>query len=227
MSRIKDLLSILAWSSLLSVLLSLPCLGDSQVRIVRLSTVEGKVQVDRGANQGFEKAFLNLPITQGMALRTDIDGAAEVEFEDGSTLRMTPGTQVRFSQLSLLDSGTKASTVHVKDGTVYVSFGGAKDSQFNLTFARHNLQFSGSAHVRLQMEDADAVVSVFKGEVSATSPKSTLQVSAKHTATFDLIGEQEAQIQKNTEYAPDDGWDKQQQQYHDRYASASYSDYSP
>ena len=42
--------------------------ADSQARIVRLSLVDGPVQIDRG--QGFEKAITNMPITQGMQLST-------------------------------------------------------------------------------------------------------------------------------------------------------------
>jgi hypothetical protein len=57
-----------------------PAFADSQVRIVRLSNVEGAVQVDRNTGQGLEKAFLNMPIVQGMKLATKESGRAEVEF---------------------------------------------------------------------------------------------------------------------------------------------------
>jgi hypothetical protein len=80
------------------------------------------VQVDRNTGQGFEKAFLNLPITRGLKLQTKHDGRAEVEFEDGSTLRVTPDTLITFPQLSLRDSGAKVSAVHLQEGTAYVKF---------------------------------------------------------------------------------------------------------
>src|SRR5437667_7788659 len=98
-------------------LLTVPSFADSQVRIVRLSDVEGDVQIDRNSGQGYEKAFLNLPITQGAKLRANDDGRAEVEFEDGSTVRITPGTVVEFPQLALRDSGARASTVDLREGT--------------------------------------------------------------------------------------------------------------
>src|SRR3989454_4526534 len=59
--------------TLAAVLLALPAFADSQVRIVRLSQVDGDVQADRNTGQGFEKAFLNMPVTQGMKLRTNRD----------------------------------------------------------------------------------------------------------------------------------------------------------
>src|SRR5262249_10257560 len=39
--------------------------ADSQVRIVRLSDVQGDVKIDRDAGEGYQKAFLNMPITKG------------------------------------------------------------------------------------------------------------------------------------------------------------------
>jgi len=67
-----------------------PGFADSQVRIVRLSNVEGTVQVEPQRGKGYENAFLNMPMVEGMKLATKDNGRAEVEFEDGSTLRITP-----------------------------------------------------------------------------------------------------------------------------------------
>jgi hypothetical protein len=131
MSRvsIKLLIAATVASSLLLAVpvLTVPAFADSQARVVRLSEVQGDVQVDRNAGQGLEKAFLNLPITQGVKLQTGKDGRAEVEFEDGSTLRVTPETVIAFPQLSLRDSGVKVSTVHLQEGSAYVNFAGSKD----------------------------------------------------------------------------------------------------
>ena len=92
------------------VVLALPALADSQARIVRLSDVQGSVQMNKNTGMGFENAFLNLPITQGTQLTTHDRGRAEIEFEDGSTLRLTPNTTVEFSTLGLSDSGQRVSS---------------------------------------------------------------------------------------------------------------------
>src|SRR3954462_11206416 len=80
-------------------LLTQPAWADSQARIVRLSDVQGSVQIDKNTGLGFENAFVNLPIIQGTQLRTGNGGRAEVEFEDGSSLRLTPNTTIHFNQL--------------------------------------------------------------------------------------------------------------------------------
>src|SRR5436305_12904153 len=93
------------------VLLAVPAFADSQVRIVRLSDVQGSVQINKNTGMGFENAFVNLPVTQGVQLRTNDRGRAEVEFEDGSTLRLPPDTTVEFSTLGLSDSGQRVSVM--------------------------------------------------------------------------------------------------------------------
>jgi hypothetical protein len=231
MSRlsVRLLLTAVAVSSLLLSLASLtaPAFADSQARVVRLSEVQGEVQVDRNTGRGFEKAFLNLPITQGLKLQTKHDGRAEVEFEDGSTLRVTPDTVIGFPQLSLHDSGAKASAVHLQEGTAYVKFAGAKGDEFTLTFAHQKLSLAHSAHLRIEMADTTATLAVFSGDVQAEGESGTVAVSKNHTASFDLTHGDRYTLAKNLEPDPFDAWDKQQDQYHQQYANNSYSSYSP
>src|SRR5215475_12421873 len=84
---------------------ALPALAGSQARIVRLSDVQGSVQINKNSGLGFENAFVNLPITQGVQLRTGTNGRAEVEFEDGSSMRLAPNTSLEFTSLGANDAG--------------------------------------------------------------------------------------------------------------------------
>src|SRR5581483_8165035 len=193
MSTRRVALSIVAFAMLLAV----SAFADSQARIVRLSNVEGSVQIDRGTGQGFEKAFLNMPVTQGNKIRTGDDGRAEVEFEDGSALRMTPNTVLEFPQLSLRDSGGKVSTINIQQGTAYVNFAGKDNDEFALNFGREKLALTHPAHLRIEMGDAQATVAVFKGEASVQTPSETVEIGKKQTATFDLANKDTASVAKN------------------------------
>jgi FecR protein len=216
-----------ALAALVLSLYATPSFADSQARIVRLSTVEGNVQIDRNTGQGYEKAFLNLPITQGVKLRTKGEGRAEIEFEDGSTLRIASNTVLEFPQLSLLDSGSKASNINIVAGTAYVNFAGAKDDQLILTFGREKLAFNRAAHLRLDMNSNAAVLAVFKGEVQVEAPSGTLPVGKNQTASFDLRKDDKSSVAKNIEPDPSDAWDKSQDQYHQRYTTSASNTYSP
>jgi FecR protein len=223
LKRTLPVLAILVLSSY-----SVPSFADSQARIVRLSSVEGNVQIDRNLGQGYEKAFLNLPVTQGVKLRVKGEGRAEIEFEDGSTLRIVAETQVDFPQLSLLDSGSKASSVNVTMGTAYINFAGAKDEQLTLMFGHEKVVFDHAAHLRLDASNTAAALAVFKGDIQVQAPSGNVDVGKNQTVNFDLRKDDKSSIAKNIEPDSYDAWDKSQEQYHQRYtASAASNSFSP
>ncbi len=209
------------------LLLSIPAFADSQVRMVRLSDVEGAVQIDRNTGQGFERASVNLPITQGVTLRTGHDGFAIVQFEDGSTLRMTPGTVAGFTELKLRDSGAKASVANLQQGMAYVSYVGTKNDEFAVTFGPQTLKLDKAAHLRLEVDRSQAALAVLKGDVQVDSPSGVAEVGKKQTATFYLAGNGPYSLAKNVADNPYDDWDKQQEDYDQRYAKSSSYTSSP
>ncbi len=231
---------------LATAVLTVPAGAESKARIVRLSEVQGTVQIDR-AGDGFERAFLNLPLIEGSKLKTGKDGRAEVEFEDGSALRLAPDSEVDFTRLALGDDGQKLSDVQLITGTVYANLHPKKGDkkgenktgdQFQLMFAQKSVAVAQSAHFRVGLSDAEATVAVFKGKVTATSSAGPVEVAEKHSATIALSKDDAAKgdiagdsgkenkqntftIAKNYEETPSDAWDQQQTDYHDRYATSS------
>jgi len=211
--------------AVLACWLAVPSFADSQARIVRLSLVDGDVQIDRNTGNGYEKAFVNLPVTQGAKLRAGSGARAEIEFEDGSTLRITPGTAVEFPELALRDSGGRASSVTLQTGTAYLNFKGDKAEQFNLAFGREKLALTKPAHLRVELKDSDATVAVFKGDAEVEGSSGKVDVDKKHTATFDLAGAEHYTLANNLEPDPYDDWDKQQAKYHDQYSISASNGY--
>src|ERR1700719_847336 len=148
-------------SAATSAMFALPALADSQARIVRLSDVQGSVQIDKNTGLGFENAFLNLPITQGTQVKTHDRGRAEVEFEDGSTLRLTPNTTVEFSTLGLNDSGKRISVINLVAGMAYVNWLGKSGDAVSLNFSREKIALDHAAHFRVQTSTQVAKLAVF------------------------------------------------------------------
>jgi hypothetical protein len=206
---------------------TLPALADSHVRIVRLSYIEGGVYVSQAGAQKYQKAMTNLPIAEGMKLRTADDGKAEIEFEDGSTLRLVPDSAIQFSQLSLRDSGAKATNVEVTKGTAYLNFLGAKDDEFSMQFGKQKVELSHAAHLRVDLGEKNDSVAVFKGLIQVESPGGTLEVKKNQSVIFDASSNGEYKLAKNVRDDPWDAWDDQQNEYHQRYTAKSYNSYSP
>jgi len=204
-------------------LLALPALADSQARIVRLSDVQGSVQIDKNTGLGFENAFLNLPITQGAQVRTHDRGRAEIEFEDGSTLRLTPNTTVEFSTLGVGDSGKRISVVNLVEGMAYVNWLG-KD-EFSLNFAQEKISLDRQAHFRVDTSAKVASLAVFKGDLDVEGPAGKVSVEKKKTATFDLADNDKDTLANNIAEAPLDSWDKEASAYHDQNAKNNPSPY--
>jgi FecR protein len=206
-------------------LFALPALAASQARIVRLSDVQGSVQIDKNTGLGFEAAFINLPITQGTQLRTNDNGRAEVEFEDGSSLRLTPNSSVEFSTLGLSDSGNRISQVNLVEGMAYVNWLGKGGEEFTLSFSHEKLSLDRPAHFRVDASPTVANLAVFKGDVEVEGPAGKVTVEKKKTATFDASQDDKYTVANNITEAPLDSWDKEASAYHDQYAKNNSSPY--
>jgi len=191
--------------------------GDSHVRIVRLSDVKGMLALDRKTGNGFEQTMQNMPIVEGAKLRT-ADGYAEVEFEDNSTLRLAPNSQVEFPLLALRSSGAKASTMNVVKGTVYVSTENTKGNEFLLEAGEAKMMVAPSTHLRLEFDEGKTVVSVFKGSVEVQRGAETTVVDKKQSLT---LGADQMTVAKKVAEMPFDAWDKESIDYHERYSKAN------
>ena len=194
------------------------------VRIVRLSQVTGEVQLDRQIGRGFEGAFANLPITQGGKLRTG-NGVAEVEFEDNSSLRLTPNSIVEFPVLSMGQDGTRASTIHVLQGTVFVSLTKAKanNNNVNVTFGKETLALGPAAHIELALNGTQPRLDVLDGTVQAVSGATTTTVGRKKALLFDPANSAAPTLVSKNEKGDYDAWDKQAVDYHERMAPSGNS----
>lgn len=199
--------------------------GESLARIVRLSQERGMVQMDRSTGNGFEAASPNMPVVQGVRLRTG-DGLAEVEFEDNSSLRLTPDTEVDFPQLKLKD-GAKVTVVDVKRGSVYVSMATTRDNSFQVQFAGHTLTLSPSAHVHLFAGNPETRLTVISGEAHVEGGDGVAVATKKQTITFDSAGAKPPQVAKGLIHADYDEWDKNEVDYQKRYALVSSVTGSP
>jgi len=206
-------------ATLICLFFPFAALADSQARIVRLSDVQGSVQIDQVTGQGYEKAFLNFPIRQAMKLKTESGSRAEVEFEDGSVIHLTPDTVLEFTNLSLRDSGGRVSTVDLQQGEAYFSFRGQKGDEFTVTFGQRSVVLANPVHFRLRLEETTASLAVFNGAVELENPSGKVEVAKKETANFDFIQNGPPEIARKIQQEPPDTWDEQQIQYHTLYTA--------
>ncbi len=190
--------------------------AGSQVRAVRLSEVTGQVEVYRNVGDGYENALLNLPIIQGTELRTRA-GLAEIEFEDNSTLRVTPDTIVEFTQLELQPSGATATTVNVVKGAVYADLSRAASNAFALTFNHQNAVLDPGSRARLYVFGQGASLAILKGRAQIAATSGFTAVEKDRTVNLVFESPIKIVVVKNAP-APYDEWDEAATSYHKSYA---------
>lgn len=173
------------------VLFSASAFAESKARIVRLSYLEGTVQLDRGDGNGYIRAFLNMPLVEGASLWTHADGRVEVEFEDGSTARLAPNTIVVFTELRLRADGSKLTSLTLSDGVVYFHAKHERDDAFRVFAGDRELQLEKTSSFRVvhsaRQDPFDLRVAVFKGELRFIQPDSQrVAIKKNETLTLDL-----------------------------------------
>jgi hypothetical protein len=197
--------------------LATPMFAESQARIVRLSDVQGNVQIDRRTGDGFESALQNLPITQGMRIWTKEDGRVEIEFEDGSTVRLAPNTSLEFARLSLHDSGGKNTELELSEGTAYCNIDLGKRDDFVVNLGHRSINLERSARFRASMDQSQAHIAVHHGQVEVLGAGSeTVTISKNRTVSFDLFDQDNYTEARSYEDGPYEDWNDELDQYHER-----------
>ncbi len=194
----------------------------SQVRIVRLSEMRGEVELDRGTGRGYQPAFTNIPITTGTRIKSGT-GLAEVEFEDNSTLRIAPDSELRFTELGRSATGATLTRVTLEKGMVYVTRAKTPGAFFVLAAGESTLRPSAGSHLRLDIASSPATLSVLNGTVDFTGPTGSTTVAKKQTLVLGDIDHPAIEIVAKVSPAPFDSWDKQGDDYQKRYATAAFS----
>ncbi len=194
---------------------------DSQARIVRISHVQGEVRIDTG--HGYESATMNIPITEGNWLETRSDSWAEVQLEDGSTIRMAPGTQIVFSQLARFSSGGTATTIDLDQGEAEFKIAKRDDSEFLVTVKTKTIVLDASGLFRVTSTNSDPLeIVVWKGSVAVKDPDSGGEVAVLKNETFVIDAQDVGRyaLDKGAEADDLDQWGKERDDYLSTYASS-------
>jgi hypothetical protein len=221
-SYLRSVLRPLVFISL-AFLFALPLLADSHVRIVRLSYVDGDVQLDKADGRGFGTAYLNMPIVNQSKLWAR-DGQAEVELEDGSSIRLTPDTIVAFNELSLDNNGGRNTSVELQQGTAYFDIRHRDSDHFQLDFGRNHVSLDKSARFRVNVDKHDFEVAVLSGEIDVENA-SNAEVAVKKGETIRLDSDDPDRyyLAKGVDAENYDDWDNERVKWHDEaVASNSY-----
>jgi hypothetical protein len=180
-------------------------------RTARLSYLQGNVIIDHLDNTAGGTAQINMPLAEGVRLTTSEDGQAEVEFEDGSVVRITPNTSLGLNGLSIDAAGNFHTQLTVMHGLVYAELRAASKFTYTVDAGGEHISPIANATIRINLDQPPAVISVFDGTVhlehaiSAETDGYKTNVRAGETLTGDPSDSGRYFLLQNIE---PDSWDE-------------------
>jgi len=178
-------------------------LDYSYARVVRLSVVQGDVQITRSDEKGWEQAIANMPIEQGFTIGTN-NGRAEIEFESGATAYIAENTVLQFTELALSNGG-RVTKLTLTLGTATLHANLASGDSFAILTPNVQVTIPQRAEVRLDVFKDGTSVSALQGEADVDSPAGTKTIEKGQTLGFSAATPDQVRAQRNP--SPDD-WDR-------------------
>jgi Family of unknown function (DUF6600)/FecR protein len=182
-----------------------PSAGLSHVRVVRLSFVEGTVTVRRPGSAEWAKAGVNTPIEQGFSVATTKKSFVEIQFENGSTVRLGELSSVEFNELALTARGDHINHLTLDGGYATFHIVPQHHDEYLLNVSGVNLTPHGKTEFRTDLNQDRLRVEVFRGKVQATDSNQTQKLGKNHTLTRNLDSSPLFQVTNTVQM---DEWDK-------------------
>lgn len=164
-------------------------------RTVRLSYVDGQVEIYEGDQLAFASAMTNMPLVQGMRIVTGPDGRAEIQFEDGSVVRAAPNSSVELTQLTRNDDGSTVNVIDALSGLSYYELN-AQQNEYTVGLGPDTIvPEQGSTVFRLDLDhpgpilaDMSGNLQIFNGQtlVVATSANQSAAFNANDPTLYNL-----------------------------------------
>jgi hypothetical protein len=139
--------------------------ADPNVRAARLSFVEGGVQLSQGNQVIADPALVNTPLFEGAQITAKEDGKAELQFDDGSVVRLSPNSSLKINALRQDGAGSRAE-LQLKSGLAYFEFqGDTSADRMVVHFGQSAVTASGFTVLRLSLDNLPGELAVFSGNI--------------------------------------------------------------
>jgi FecR protein len=185
----------------------------NNVRAVRISYVEGTVQILDDNGVVFDQAHPNMPVTQDMHLKTGSDGRAEVQFEDGSVARITPNSAMNFKQLQRTSEGDTITQLEAAAGITYYEFNN-RGGKYTVQVGPYKVSATKSSIFRVAMDENPIQIAVMRGAVHVeTGNESGLDLLTNQTASLDMKDTSSYDVAQNITADSWDQWNSDRDQH--------------
>ena len=177
-------------------------------RAARLTYLAGNVIVEQGNSKTQDVAVPNMPLVEGNLISTGDDGQAEIEFEDGSVIRITPNSGIGLLNLSVDSSGNYLTRISVAGGLIYAELRAGTKYQYSIDAAGNVVTPAENSTIRINLDEPPALIAVLQGSVHVASANGPSSIDAQAGQTARADAEQQgAPFVVKEEIAPET-WDQ-------------------
>jgi hypothetical protein len=187
-------------------------------RTVRLSMAQGHVQLTQGGQAVTDQALLNTPLFEGAQISTADDAQAELQFEDGSVVRVPPASSITLTVLK-----QDETEVTLNSGIGYFELQGANDN-FKVRFDGSVATASGSTVMRIKLDEPPGSIAVFSGNAHLESNGAQADVAGGQSATLGTSSSGEFSVADNIEPDSWDAWNSDRGQAQKAYGNPAPPD---
>ncbi len=178
----------------------------SYVRIVSLSFVSGTVLARRPGFPKWASAALNMPIEEGSSVVTARDSFAEVQFENGSTLRVGQLSRVDFTQLAFAARDGYINHLKLVTGLATIHIIAKRRDIYMLLVSGASLLPYGNTEFRTELRRQHLRVEVFRGHLKATDASRTAQLDRNQVLDCDYSDGGTFQVTSKIQMDQWDAW---------------------
>jgi hypothetical protein len=173
-------------------------------RAVRLSSVDGRVQISQGNQMLADPAVANTPLFEGTQIVTMDDGRAEIQFEDGSVARLSPNSAMTLSVLRP-DDGSGGTQISVDGGLGYFELQGAGQNTIRVRYGESVVTASGFTVLRIDLDSPPGELAIFSGNAHLERGSAlSLDLHGGESVTFSASSPSQYNLAETIE---PDSWD--------------------
>jgi ferric-dicitrate binding protein FerR (iron transport regulator) len=164
----------------------------SQARSVRLSLVTGKVTVKRPGTAAGVQAQVNTAIEEGSVVSTSAGGLANVQLENGSTIRLSEHAKVDFTQLNTDADGNKLNVITLDRGHADFYFVPERKDVSEVKVADATLTSHGKTEFETDFSSGTVQLHVSEGSVTISAHASSLTLGKGKALVYNPLTAAEA-----------------------------------
>ena len=170
---------------------SVESFGKEQILVGSFTAVKGKVTVNRGGEEKWEKAEVDMPVYPGDKVKTETRSEAELILDDGSMLRIEEKTLIEIMDSKIEGEGEGAKKnffLNLFSGKTLNNFKKLihKESKYNVTTKTAIAGIRGT-EFSVECDEDKTEVAVFEGEVDVASKDVVARPTSSVGATLQSV----------------------------------------